>query len=577
MVKSDMLYQLDLRLQEIKERVGIPFGGVAIFAFGDMMQLQPVMGHYIMDRPINPEFKITHALNPRWEMFQSLILETNHRQGKDKSYADLLNRIRIGQHTEEDLLLLRTRVRQEGDVELKDVGLYIVGTRKQCAKLNSDYLNSSKGELYTMKATHHHATQKKYKPFIEPKEGAVASTSFIDELKLKIGNKIIIIHNICTVDGLTNGQLGTLEAVVKTKNNQVDKLIIKLFNKSAGVKNRQSHPFLATKYPDCIVVERVSNQYPLRKKSGSVGTRTTATVIQFPVKLAHAITCHKIQGQTIPFPTKVALNIDDIFADGQAHVMLSRSQQLEQIFVLKKLNESKIRTSRLALQELERLDRISINKNPTPWHQDTPDTLKLLSLNCAGLRAHMEDIKQDNTMLQANIIHLIETSLAENEESPLVLPSYNVHSLSVGKGKGIATYYTNSNSFAPEEDYITKKIQISKFSSPDLDVITVYRSDRGNPNELVGELLKIITDEKATLITGDFNICYLRIPKNQVSKGLQVRSFQQLADFPTHILGGLIDHVYWRDSNGQWEKPIIERYSPYFSDHDGICVTLKKK
>ena len=79
MVKSDMLYQLDLRLQEIKERIGTPFGGVAIFAFGDMMQLQPVMGHYIMDSPINPEFKITHALNPRWAMFQSLILETNHR------------------------------------------------------------------------------------------------------------------------------------------------------------------------------------------------------------------------------------------------------------------------------------------------------------------------------------------------------------------------------------------------------------------------------------------------------------------------------------------------------------------
>ena len=122
-----------------------------------------------------------------------------------------------------------------------------------------------------------------------------------------------------------------------------------------------------------------------------------------------------------------------------------------------------------------------------------------------------------------------------------------------------------------------EKIQISKLSSPGLDVISVYRSDKGNPNELLGELLKIITDEKATLITGDFNICYLRIPKNQVSKGLQGISFQQLADFPTHVMGGHIDHVYWRDSTGQWEKPKIERYSPYFSDHDGICVTLKKK
>ena len=33
MVKADMLYQLDLKLQEIKERVGVPFGGVSIFDF----------------------------------------------------------------------------------------------------------------------------------------------------------------------------------------------------------------------------------------------------------------------------------------------------------------------------------------------------------------------------------------------------------------------------------------------------------------------------------------------------------------------------------------------------------------
>ena len=65
MMKSDMLYQLDLRLQEITGKVGIPFGGIAIFAFGDMMQLKPCMGHYICDEPINREFKITHSLQPR--------------------------------------------------------------------------------------------------------------------------------------------------------------------------------------------------------------------------------------------------------------------------------------------------------------------------------------------------------------------------------------------------------------------------------------------------------------------------------------------------------------------------------
>ena len=38
-----------MRLQEIKEKVGTPFGGVSILAFGDLMQLQPVQGKYILN------------------------------------------------------------------------------------------------------------------------------------------------------------------------------------------------------------------------------------------------------------------------------------------------------------------------------------------------------------------------------------------------------------------------------------------------------------------------------------------------------------------------------------------------
>ena len=95
MVKADMLYMLDLRLQELKEKIGIPFGGVGVIVFGDLMQLAPCMGRYVFQEPANPEFQITHNVANRWEMFSSVLLEINHRQGKDKTYADLLNRIRI--------------------------------------------------------------------------------------------------------------------------------------------------------------------------------------------------------------------------------------------------------------------------------------------------------------------------------------------------------------------------------------------------------------------------------------------------------------------------------------------------
>ena len=99
MVKADMLYQLDLKLQELKEQVGRPFGGVSIFAFGDMLQLRPVMGAYAFEKPKNAEFHATFQLHNRWQLFKILNLEVNHRQGEVKPYAETLNRIRIGNMT----------------------------------------------------------------------------------------------------------------------------------------------------------------------------------------------------------------------------------------------------------------------------------------------------------------------------------------------------------------------------------------------------------------------------------------------------------------------------------------------
>ena len=55
-----------------------------------------------------------------------------------------------------------------------------------------------------------------------------------------------------------------------------------------------------------------------------------------------------------------------------------------------------------------------------------------------------------------------------------------------------------------------------------------------------------------------------------MSQGLPSNGFNQLVTEATHIRGGHIDRAYWRDVWG-------DRYSPYYSDHDGICTTLTKK
>ena len=46
MIKSDYIYLLNIRLQELKEVYDKPFGGVCVLLMGDPMQLKPVMGSF---------------------------------------------------------------------------------------------------------------------------------------------------------------------------------------------------------------------------------------------------------------------------------------------------------------------------------------------------------------------------------------------------------------------------------------------------------------------------------------------------------------------------------------------------
>ena len=92
-------------------------GGLAVFMFGDLFQLEPVKGRYVFEKPSDKEHAMAFELRDLWQMFTVVILEENHRQGEDKSYADLLNRVRVGQLTDEDIKVLKGRVRKEDDDE----------------------------------------------------------------------------------------------------------------------------------------------------------------------------------------------------------------------------------------------------------------------------------------------------------------------------------------------------------------------------------------------------------------------------------------------------------------------------
>ena len=569
MVKADMLYQLDLRLQEITQKIGVPFGGVGILAFGDLMQLPPCMGRDVFQEPANSAFLITHKISPRWGMFKSILLEENHRQGNDRSYAELLNRIRVKEHTEEDMEVLKRRVRTPTHSDIINASLYITAKRKPCDLINEKYISKLKGTPLKLKAIHHHPINPDFKPFINAKDQTVGETGFRDELILKPGARIILIHNLDTIDSLTNGQLGTFIDAVKDTKGKVVKLILKLDKAGAGAFNRQQNPELAKKFPDYVFIQRVSLQYSMSKKTTE---SSKATVIQFPIRLAYGITAHKIQGSSIPFPNTVALDISSVFQAGQAYVMLSRVQCLEQVFIVGKIEESKIRMSNKALEELQRLQSISMNRNPTVWMKPDCGYLKIASVNCAGLNAHFEDIKSDSRLLTADIILLQETSLITGEIVDLDIPSHpvSVH-VRQGRGKGVSMYMKKE--YDQEIHTVSDGFQILKVKTNNMDIFNVYRSSNGCKETLCLRLEDLIDSTQETLILGDFNICSKSEKNNSIKRCLQGHGLKQIVKEATHIRGRMIDHIYLKNHANEAVVD-LERYSPYYTDHDALLLTL---
>ena len=301
-------------------------------------------------------------------------------------------------------------------------------------------------------------------------------------LKLKVGAKVMLTYNVDTSDGLTNGARGELTGIIKDKNENISKLLVRFERESVGREKRKENQEISRKYPDSTPIEKVNFPFSISKSKKSV--ISTAIVIQFPLKLAFACTAHKIQGATIPKPNKVIINVTDTFTAAMVYVELSRVCALSQILILDEFDRSKMYPNTKALDELERLNKISKNNNPSKWEIEDKEAIKVSSLNCRSLKKHQEDIEKDDILLKSDIICLNET-WTDNDDpiDKLQIASYELHLNSKGRGKGIATYYKKAL-FTHASDVKGDDMQLSKFTSEMLDVILLYRSQSGDYDEL---------------------------------------------------------------------------------------------
>ena len=95
-----------------------------------------------------------------------------------------------------DIKTLETRVRPSEHPDIKNATFNIVSTVTKAHEMNMAYLNSLPGPLTVIKAINYKTNQKNFKPTLSPKDGQISNTGFLDELKLKVGAKVMLIKNL---------------------------------------------------------------------------------------------------------------------------------------------------------------------------------------------------------------------------------------------------------------------------------------------------------------------------------------------------------------------------------------------
>lgn len=248
-----------------------PFGGIQILLVGDFYQLPPV----------EKNGKNNYTFNAKvWDAaeFKVCYLEKIYRQENDVEFMNILNSIRDNSITPEQKEILN---KLKDNTRYKEQAINLYSKNIDVEKENNFKLDSIEGEKHTFSA----------EIYGEPFHVQRILKNWLGRefLHLKIGAKVMFIVNDHR-EGYYNGTMGT----VIDFHEESGYPIVKLFK--SGRK---------------ITVQK--NEWSIKEEDESGKEIKLASVLQFPLRLAYAITIHKcVTGDTLILTKKGIETIKDL-------------------------------------------------------------------------------------------------------------------------------------------------------------------------------------------------------------------------------------------------------------------------
>lgn len=360
----DEVSMMSMKIFEMLDYVGKilrkdprPFGGIQVIFTGDFYQLPPI------SNVEDPETGMFCFESVKWSKTFSpdncIQLKRVFRQN-DSTYIDILQNIRMGQITKEQIDCLSSRVNAKYDQTKYEgcIPTKLFPMRKQADNVNKmHYAALTETEIhYNMKIMTNCPILLESKRALTPEENRrcadltreqmefeveklitdVRSTRL---LSLKIGTAVMCTINYDLERGICNGSQGVIIGFVEDPEKKGGENQIPMVRFVNGARIAMTmHGWQSDEYP-CIAIYQV------------------------PLTMAWAMTIHKIQGATLNL---AEMDIGrSVFEYGQTYVALSRVQNLDGLF-LTSFHPHKIKANPKVIAFyaalLEITDEVMVNK-----------------------------------------------------------------------------------------------------------------------------------------------------------------------------------------------------------------------